>query len=510
MKLNKYFFIPLILFISCVDDKSQIQNDTENLSPIHNSIAQDSLTNKKNESIDLVLPIDSFFKEIDTNFAADQLILPENFKTKILFSQTIDSVVRKDGLKFPAKGNHDMIAYIPIDGSSKHGWLYVSHETHDADLNLGDGGGATVFQVKYEKDKWNVISEYFHIDFSTVGSTDRNCGGVLGPNGMVYTCEEYQPNNNAELYRQGLGHRDTSDFGELKKWENIGYVVEVDPLGKKATQKMYQWGRYYHEDLEFMDDGKTIYLTDDNDPAVFFKFVAHQKGKYSEGQLYAFKEGVNTKKGTWFPLPMDMQSLIKARDVAISMGATMYVRHEWLARDGHILYIAETGSDNMLWDTFINNGGNPAHYLKQQDYHGRILKFNTQTDEMNNWLECGKGSDGKTVLSNPDCIEIARLGGKKYLIIHEDIIGYTQDRVPKENHKIWRAINEMYFVDLELEKPTVDDAVRFIVAPQRSEMTGGVFTPDGETFFVNIQHPGAMNKPPYNYSSTVAITGWKK
>ena len=123
MKLNKYFFIPLILFISCVDDKSQIQNDTENLSPVNNSIVQDSLSNKKNESIDLVLPIDSFFTEVDTNFAADQLILPENFKTKILFSQTIDSVVRKEGLKFPAKGNHDMIAYIPIDGSSKHGWL---------------------------------------------------------------------------------------------------------------------------------------------------------------------------------------------------------------------------------------------------------------------------------------------------------------------------------------------------------------------------------------------------
>ena len=129
MKLNKYFFIPLILFISCVDDKSQIQNDTENLSPVNNSIAQDSGTT------DPILPIDSFFKEIDTNFAADQLILPENFKTKILFSQTIDSVVRKDGLKFPAKGNHDMIAYIPINGSSKHGWLYVSHETHNSNLN---------------------------------------------------------------------------------------------------------------------------------------------------------------------------------------------------------------------------------------------------------------------------------------------------------------------------------------------------------------------------------------
>ncbi len=504
MKLISFFSIFLLL-ISCNEDKSQVNNDLEHKAP-----EVDSSEINKPELVDVVYPLDSFFNEIDADFAADQLILPSNLNVDVLFSQTIDSVVRGDGLKFPAKGNHDMTAYIPINGSNENGWLYVSHETHEADPNLGDGGGATIFQVKYDDKKWKVNSEFFHVDFSSVGSTDRNCGGVLGPNGLVYTCEEYQPNNNIELHRQGLGHADTSDFMGLKKWQNIGYVVEVDPLSKNATKKMYQWGRFYHEDLEFMDDGRTIYLTDDNDPAVFFKFVAHQKGEYSEGQLYAFKEGFNTEKGGWITLPMQMDSLIKIRDVAISMGATMYVRHEWLARDGDILYIAETGSDNMLWDEHVRRGGVPAHYLNKQDYHGRILKFNTKTDEMSNWLECGKGSDDGTVLSNPDCIEIARLGGKKYLIIHEDIIGYTHDRVPKENHKIWRAINEMYFVDLDLENPTVDDAVRFVVAPQRAEMTGGVFTPNGNTFFVNIQHPGAMNKPPYNFSSTIAITGWDK
>ena len=97
-----------------------------------------------------------------------------------------------------------------------------------------------------------------------------------------------------------------------------------------------------------------------------------------------------------------------------------------------------------------------------------------------------------------------------FSIKHKNHIDLNQFNLHKENHKIWRAINEMYFVDLDLENPTVDDAVRFVVAPQRAEMTGGVFTPNGNTFFVNIQHPGAMNKPPYNFSSTIAITGWDK
>ena len=98
--------------------------------------------------------------EIDTNFAANTLIIPDNFNTKVLFSQTIDSVIRKDGLKFPAKGNHDMIAYVPIAGSSQHGWLFVSHETMDADSVLGDGGGATIFEVKIS------LADFLNLIFS--------------------------------------------------------------------------------------------------------------------------------------------------------------------------------------------------------------------------------------------------------------------------------------------------------------------------------------------------------
>ncbi len=504
MKSN-YLLSIFIILCGCSSDISQ-----DNSSEFQN-IERSIEANETN--------LDHFFNELDTNFTSNKLIYPENLHIQILFSETKDLVVRKDLQSSPAKGNHDMIAYLPIDGSSEHGWLYISHETTGSDKLLGDGGGGTMFEVELKKEKWEVVSEFHHVDFSSVGNTERNCGGVLAPNGMIYTCEEFEPKTNKDLWRLGTGHLDTADIGKLKYWQNIGYVVEVDPNLKKATKKMIQWGRYFHEDLEFMDDGKTVYLTDDFNPCVFFKFVAFEKGDYSDGQLFAFQQNTNSNVGSWITLPMDTSSLISIRDVAISMGASMFVRHEWLVRDKHLLYIAETGSDLMSWEEHVNKGGKPAnHFIEDHeiskhtfnDYYGRILVFNTKTNELDIWLEGGVSKDGKTVLSNPDCIQMTSLGGKEYMVIHEDLIGLSHQRVPEKQEKKYQVYNEVYFIDMSIENPTVEDAVRFMVTPLGAEMTGGIFTPNGETFFVNLQHPHTTNLSPYNKSSTIAVTGWKK
>ena len=53
-------------------------------------------------------------------------------------------------------------------------------------------------------------------------------------------------------------------------------MVEVDPKTNKAIHKIYAMGRYMHEDAHCMPDRKTVYLSDDADPAVFFKFIAEK------------------------------------------------------------------------------------------------------------------------------------------------------------------------------------------------------------------------------------------
>ena len=463
------------------------------------------------------IPLDSFFVEIDTNFHTKKLIIPSNLTSTILFTEKVDQVVTHDGRTAPAKKHHDMTSYMPIDGSSQHGWLYIGHETNYGNDILGDGGGATMFEVKLENGEWNVVSDFNNVDFSPVRGTGRNCGGSIAPNGMIYSCEETVPLNNRASYIGGNGHRDTSDVGNLKFHQNFGFMVEVDPKTMKATQKMIQMGRYYHEDIEFMDDRKTVYLSDDYEPAIFYKFVADIEDDYSQGQLYAYKQSKDGTAGDWLEMPMDTASLLNPRDIAIDNGATMLMRHEWFARVGNKIYIAETGHDSTDWSERVAQGGVPAKHLRDDhykgegvytDYYGRVLVFDTETNKMSVHLDGGVSSDGKNVLSNPDCISTVNLAGTDYLIIHEDINGNDYGRVSATAYKKNHWYNELYFLDLSIKNPTVDDAVLFAVTPMGAEFTGGLFTPDGKSLFLNIQHPFYGNGKPYNRAMTVVITGW--
>lgn len=500
-----------VILISCAES---VKETKEVITEVEEG-GFDSIVHVEDVVRETFTPLDSFFVGIDTNFTTQKLLIPENLDVKILFTEKLDQVVNHLGVSAPAKKDHDMITYLPIDGSSEHGWLYIGHETRYRDDVLGDGGGATMFEIQKKDGVWERISDFENVDFSEVRGTNNNCGGSMAPNGMIYSCEESVPQNNRALYINGKGFQDTSNVGDLKFYQNFGYIVEIDPATKKATQKLIQMGRYYHEDLEFMDDRKTVYLSDDYEPCVFYKFVADKEDDYSQGQLYAYQQ--KNGKGSWITMPMDTASLINCRDEALNRGAAMMMRHEWFARIGDKLYIAETGHDSTDWSHRVAQGGVVADHIEKDhskgngvytDYFGRVLVFDTKTDEMKVLIEGGEGSDGKTVMSNPDCISTVNLGRKNYLLLHEDINGNGYGRVSPTAYKKNKWFNELYFLDLDIEKPTVDDLVRFAITPMGAEFTGGVFTPDGKSLFLNIQHPFVRNKAPYNKSMTVVITGF--
>jgi uncharacterized protein len=513
--MKNYFSIIALAFVllACGNAASNESNSTGKAPALN-----DTLVQAKDSVVQIIVPLDSIVKGLDSSYTHKTFLLPEGFEAKVLFAQK-DPVRKADGSVHPAKGNHDMLSFIPDADNPNRGWLFVSHETKGADLNLGDGGGATMFVIeKNTQGQWDVIGDFHHVDFSGVRGTDRNCGGKLGPNGMIYTCEESAPKSNAAAYDGGKGHRDTSNVGTLKLHENIGWIVEIDPVTRKATQKIVAMGRYFHEDLEFMEDNRTVYLSDDYEPAVFFKFVADQPLDFSKGQLYAYKQSDDGKSGNWLALPRDTATMVRARDAAIEMGASMYVRHEWFARVGNKIYIGETGHDESDWSNRLKQGGVPGWHVKNnlmadgktmRDVWGRILVFDTETNQLSVHLEGGKSSDGKTLFSNPDCVEPIEIGGKMYLLIHEDLNWYDKGRNPAHFEKRKQFMNELYLLDLSIKNPTVDDLVRFAIAPPGAELTGGIMSPDGSTLFLNVQHPAATNTPPYHRSVTVAITGFK-
>ena len=467
------------------------------------------------------------FPEIDTNFSGTTVHLPKDpFSYQILFRQGESIVKTKSGASAVARGNHDYTAYVPIDGASNHGWLVINHELRDSNSTFGDGGGMTVFETKVEDGQWQVVGDYRNVDFSGVGGTFVNCGGAQTPWGTVLTAEEYPPGSNQELFRNGSQFRDTSDVmisydGQqrtIERWQNMGWMVEVDPESATATRKLWKMGRFSHEGGYCMPDGRTVYLTDDFSPAVFFKFVATTPNDYTDGQLYAYRQSEDGMGGEWLAFPMEFDSLLDARDVAIRMGATLFIRHEWVTEANGKLYITETGSDSFDWEDVVAAGGVPAKHFEglrvgpgheYEDLYGRVLEFDPATNRVRSFVEGGTSTwDPAKNLSNPDGIETYRFEGKDWLVINEDLNGRSANRVSDAAAAAGRTVGEIYFLDPTIDNPTVDDLHRFLIAPNGAETTGGKATPDGRTYFVNIQHPSSSNPEPFNRSTTIAVTGF--
>ena len=276
---------------------------------------------------------------------SDSLVLMNGLSYKVLFKQG-DTVLNAANKKAAAKGSHDLVVYLPNNNSSNKGDLFVSHESASTNDQLGHGGGATVMPVENNKG-WKVTGDKHNVDFSSVGFTMRNCGGKTTPYGTILMAEEAMPSTKEELIGQvvnpGEVLADTLN-------ENFGWMVEVDPKSKKAIRKITAMGRYVHEDAICLPDNKTVILTNDDSPAVLFKFVADDENDFSKGSLFAYSETGEH----WIALPKDLNSLKNIKQIAIQKGATLFVRHEWVTQVGNDIYITETGHDFMQWQNAIS------------------------------------------------------------------------------------------------------------------------------------------------------------
>ncbi len=454
------------------------------------------------------------FTPLDTNFTTNYLLVPQGYQFSILFQQN-QPVQLNNGSFYPARGVNDYIIYIPNNGSSANGWLFVNHETTDSNSFLGDGGGATTFPVTRVGNSWFPSGTFKHMNFAPIGLTINNCAGgsAILANGNILTAEEFAPASNSAIYNNGAGIRDTNDFGGYKKYLNFGWMVECNVQGDTAIRKSFQMGRYSHEAALVMPDGRTLYLTDDNSGGCFFKFVANTFGDYSAGQLFAYKQVGSS--GTWLPMPMVRDSLNNAREVAQRLGATIFNRLEDIDIDaGGMIYIAETGADSVNLSSAINNGGVVASHLvplyvgnnRYDDPYGRVLKFDPSTLGMTVLIQGGTAADGKTNFSGVDNIAIDK--ARNIIYLQEDLIAGTRGRQPSFITSSSSWICEVYALSLTVANPTVNDLKRFAIFPKGSEATGGYFTPDFNTFFINVQHPSSGNGAPFNVSTTVAVNGF--
>jgi secreted PhoX family phosphatase len=524
---------------------------------------------------------DDIFKEtikIPAGYVPKEVVLPPSpLKMQVLFVGGHDIVQTTKTYNNPAgraiaKEWHDFIGLTPDNTGASQGWVTVNHEMIYHDDKLGDGGGMTMFKIKRAADgNLEIVDQklqdgregkFFNVDFvNTVGETGMNCGGIIAPNGRIWTAEEWFRSSTASIHTgnvstgalpvrvggitSGYGVRDTAEWTvksdlegwnglKLKKFENFNWMVEIDPKQAKAIRKQYNWGRAGWEGGAISNDLKTVYLGNDEAPSAFFKFVTEKADDYSKGKMYFYKHDAVGSK--WLEIPSTVETLKNnLNGYAIANGATVFLRNEWVAIDQNSGYVywTETGRDDggKSLASAVTKGGVVHPYMdslavlqgltkaadeKFEDPYGRVWYYDPATSQIGVAINGGpwfakaaspeESSYPEKHLSNPDGLNVMTIDGKSFLVIQEDLNGTSYGRVPAG---VTNTTCEMWLLDVRKAKNAkISDLIRISAVPAGAEITGCAITPDGKSLLVNSQHPSVNNAFPFNHSLTYAIHGF--
>ena len=441
----------------------------------------------------------------------DNLILADGLNYEVLLKYG-DAISTKDTFGF----NNDYIAFIPGEQNDE-GILWVNHEyvnpmfvsygmlksKERADIEMYNIGGSIV-KLKKSGNKWKGdksseinkrITAHTMIPFNwneaVHGSKEamgtlQNCAGGVTPWGTFLTCEEN--------YHTCYGERnfETGDLilpSAMYDWreyypnppEHYGWVVEIDPKTGKC-QKHVALGRCAHECatcIELPDKRVVVYSGDDKIDQCVYKFISDEPGSLKSGKLYV----ANIQKGKWESLDINDQEilkqkfqnqtevLIRLREAAKMVGGTPLARPEDIEIDpvtGHVL-IALTND------------------ITKGNYFGEILKIkesNGEYDSLQFEVETFLAGGEETGFACPDNLAFDNGGN---LWFTSDIAGSAMNKVPYESFK-----NNGLFVLLRSGK-NAGQIIQVASAPNDAELTGPFFTPDGQTLFLSVQHPGGQS-----------------
>lgn len=451
----------------------------------------------------------------------DQLLLAEGLKWDLLISYG-DPIGKGVHDKFGY--NNDYTAFIPFDASSPNeGWLWVNHESTDQLFTLkrkkGDPltksqvrsemhrVGGSLLHVSQKQGQWKVIKNSRHntrysaltkIPFAagvrvkgtnTAVGTLANCAGGVTPWGTFLTCEE----NYQDYYGETIHHEDgkqswtpSPNYLQWEKFfkhppEHYGWVVEIDPKTKKA-KKHTSMGRFSHESATVTtapNGSVVVYSGDDKADEYIYKFISDSKSDLDKGTLFV----ADTKKGRWLPLDLEkspelkktfktqLDVLIRCREAASILGATPQNRPE----DIEIL----PNGDVLVCLTNNKSKGNfTGEILKIQEKDGdpTSLEFSAGT------LITGGEDSG---FACPDNMVLDAAGN---LWFTTDISGGSIGKAPYEAF----GNNALFYVPMK--GLNAGFAFRVASAPVGAEFTGPCFSPDGDTLFLSVQHPGEKSK----------------
>ena len=320
-------------------------------------------------------------------------------------------------------------------------------------------GGTTTIIYDYRAGR--VESEYL----SLVG-TIRNCAGGTTPWGSWLTCEE-------DVSRAGSGGLD----------RDHGWVFEVPAArpGITTPVPLTAMGRFNHEAAVVDPRTGIVYLTEDRDDSLFYRFLPARRGALAHGgrlQALAFRDrGLGADSRNWSGVTFPLQSW---RDVEWLDMAGVESPQDDLRKRGHargaVLFARGEGihfGDGELYFCCTNGGAAKLSQIMRY----RPSRFEGQAGERSQpgRLQLFVESTSTAMLNFGDNIVVAPTG---HLIVCEDQYGLV---VANHLRGVTPSGNVYAFARLH----------------EQTELAGACFSPDGATMFVNVYGP----------TRTLAITG---
>lgn len=320
-------------------------------------------------------------------------------------------------------------------------------------------GGTTTIVYDYRSGR--VEQQYL----SLVG-TIRNCAGGTTPWGSWLTCEE-----------------DVSRAGANGQARDHGWIFEV-PAARKGIADpvpLTAMGRFNHEAAAVDPRTGIVYLTEDRDDSLFYRFLPESRGELHRGgrlQALAFRDralGADSRNWSGIAMPVQEWRQVEWIDVdgveapeddlrkrGHAKGAVLFARGEGIHfGDGELYFCCTSGGAAKLSQIMRYRPSRFEGQSGERSAPGRIQLFVESTDP--------------SKLNFGDNITVAPNG---HLIVCED--QYTDEVT---NH---------------LQGVTPDGRLyTFALLREQTELAGACFSPDGRTMFVNVYAP----------AKTLAITG---
>jgi secreted PhoX family phosphatase len=298
-------------------------------------------------------------------------------------------------------------------------------------------------------------------EFLSLTGTSINCAGGVTPWGSWLTCEE-------------------SITAAPESSQSHGWVFEVPSAqrGLVAPQPIKEMGRYRHEAAAIDPKTGIVYLTEDRDDSLLYRFLPARPGELARGgrlQALGFADsglpadsrnwdGVNfparsTRPVRWIDMDEVESPKDDLRQRGNAKGAVRFARGE-----GMHLAIGQNGASEIY---FTCTSGGPGKL-------GQIMRYvpgarEGQGDEAGapGRLELFVESTDPRVFEYGDNLTVTPQG---HLVVCEDKSGN------KVNYLRGIAPSGKVYALAKLTRDT--------------ELAGACFSPDGQVLFVNAYHPG--------------------